>query len=111
MYLNWNLRKSVACEQIFGGADGGTAKHIGRALDDTSFKKLSAWLRSFLPRLSATESVLGVRQVSRQPLQGSFSAVSKRKFASECASESSHRDLDIAPLCSVPKSEFFLNVC
>ena len=60
MYLNWNLRKSVACEQIFGGADGGTAKHIGRALDDTSFKKLSAWLRSFLPWLSATEIVLGV---------------------------------------------------
>ena len=40
----------------------------------------------------------------RQPLQGSFSAVSKRNFASIYALESSRRDLHDALLCTVLES-------
>ena len=43
----------------------------------------------------------------RQTLQGSFSAVSKRKFGSKYAFESSRRDLHNALLCTAPKSHFF----
>ena len=43
----------------------------------------------------------------RQTLQGSFSAVSKRNFASKYAFESSRRDLHNALLCTAIKSHFF----
>ena len=42
-------------------------------------------------------------------LEGSFSAVSKQKFASKCAFESSRRDLHNALLCTTLKSHFIKN--
>ena len=45
--------------------------------------------------------------LSRQTLEGSFSAVSKPKFASKYAFESSRRDLHNALLCTALKSHFF----
>ena len=42
----------------------------------------------------------------RQTLEGSSSAVSKRKFATKYALESSRRDLHNALLCTAPKSHF-----
>ena len=47
---------------------------------------------------------------SGQTLQGSFSAVSKRNFASKYAFESSRRDLHNALLCTAPKSHFFQKI-
>ena len=47
---------------------------------------------------------------ARQTLQGSFSAVSKRKFARKYAFESSRRDLRNALLCTNLKSHFFKNL-
>ena len=44
-------------------------------------------------------------------LQGSFSAVSKRNFASNYALESSRRDLHNALVCTALKSHFFLKSC
>ena len=44
---------------------------------------------------------------ARQTLHGSFSAVSKRNFASKYAFESSRRDLHNALLCTALKSHFF----
>ena len=47
------------------------------------------------------------RHGMRQTSQGSFSAVSKRNFASEYAFESSRRDLHNALLCTALQSIFF----
>ena len=44
----------------------------------------------------------------RQTLPGSFSAVSKRNFASKYAFESSRRDLHNALLCTALQSQFFV---
>ena len=43
----------------------------------------------------------------RQTLEGSFSAVSKRNFASKYAFESSRRDLHNALFCTGLQSQFF----
>ena len=43
-----------------------------------------------------------------QILQGSFSAVSKPKFARKYAFESSRRDLHNAPFCTALRSQFFV---
>ena len=45
-----------------------------------------------------------------QTLQGSFSAVSRRNFASKHAFESSRRDLHNAPLCTPLKSHIFQKI-
>ena len=61
-------------------------------------------------RLEVAEAY-GVLTFLRQTLQGSFSAVSKRNFASKYALESSRRDLHNAFLCTALKSHIFLKVC
>ena len=53
----------------------------------------------------------GLKLGVRQTLQGSFSAVSKRNFASKYAFESSRRDLHNALLCTAPKSHVFFKTC
>ena len=47
----------------------------------------------------------------RQTLQGSFSAVSKPKFATKYAFESSRRDLHNALLRTALQSQFFVKIC
>ena len=58
-------------------------------------------------RLGLRERPAGCVRIVRQTLEGSFSAVSKRNFASKYAFESSRRDLHNALLCTAPKSHFF----
>ena len=50
------------------------------------------------------------RRAVRQTLQGSFSAVLKRNFASKYSLESSRRDLHNALLCTAQKSHFLLKI-
>ena len=54
----------------------------------------------------AVNAAVAAKLQMRQTLQGSFSAVSKRNFASKYAFESSRRDIHNALLCTVLKSFF-----
>ena len=58
---------------------------------------------------TATELPGWLHRSIGQTSQGSFSAVSKRKFARKYAFESSRRDLHNALLCTALKSHFFEN--
>ena len=62
--------------------------------------------RAYASRLPLAAAPRGIGQ----PLDGSFSAVSKSNFASKYALESSRRDLHNALLYTALQSQFFVNI-
>ena len=71
--------------------------------------------RRLRPVVSSGSSLTATADVvchgMRQTLQGSFSAVSKRNFASKYAFERSRRDLHNALLCTALQIQFFCQNC
>ena len=98
---NWQLpsRSNIAC--VLGDADPCSAEPREAALSSQS----CARVRPRGPR-GLAEGGHGMRQT----LQDSFSAVSKRNFASKYAFESSRRDLHNALLRTALRSHFSKNL-
>ena len=69
--------------------------------------QLAARHRRLHMAAGCTSTAASENRGMRQTSQGSFSAVSKRSFASKYAFESSQLDLHDALLCTALKSQFF----